>query len=248
MGGVVRNSQRSRHARIGEVDGGDGVGEQRRRVVRHAVGGEAALVAKEPHRGAGQELRGAAVLVDVVDVDEARVRERVTHDRHQQATLFVQRERLVRSLHRGRLERRRPHRLGGVGDVGDRHTGGLVLKLLNGLSWIEKRCVVVDARTTALIREPLHLEAAGRALVADELGVARVAVRRNFGCDPALHAWGGARTGPAVRPRSGGGRLRGRRGRHQEEDDERYKPGPHERIVTSAPQMRRSSSGRVARR
>jgi hypothetical protein len=97
--------QRVRLLRVGHVDRGDRLERGARRVERLAVGREAALVADAGDRAGRLQHRVSAVLADVVDRDDPRVRRRVSGHRGQQPALGVQVQRLVRRQHR-RLDER----------------------------------------------------------------------------------------------------------------------------------------------
>ena len=197
VGGVEADGQRAGQLRVREVDGGDVAGGQRGGVERVAVRREAALVAEDPDRRAALQRRGAAVLVEVVDVDDAGIDDRVAGHRGQQAALLVEHQRLVRGLHRGGGERRGLHRLGGIAHVEHGDAGRALGERLHVAREQQGR-VVVRALAPCLVLEAQRLVAAGGAVPADQRHVAVEAGRRAGG-HAALDAGLAARARPAVR-------------------------------------------------
>src|SRR5438270_6794939 len=95
VGGGVEDRQGNGELWVGEVDRRDVAVVERGRVEGLAVGGEPALVTQEADRQARLQRRVPAVLVHVVHVDHARVRDRVTGHSHEQAALRIEVQRLV---------------------------------------------------------------------------------------------------------------------------------------------------------
>ena len=102
---VVRGRDDHRQLRVGDVDRGDVARADRGRVERVAVGREAGLVAEDADRQRALQHRVAAVLVEVVEVDDPGIERGVAGDRGEQAAALVEQQRLVRGLHRGREQR-----------------------------------------------------------------------------------------------------------------------------------------------
>ena len=206
---VVRDRDDHRDLRVREVDGGDVAGRDRGRVERVAVGREAGLMAEDPDRQRALQHRVAAVLVEVVDVDDAGIDDRVARHRGEQPAPLVEQHGLVRGLHRGREQARRLHRLRRIAHVEHGDAGRALGQRLR-VGREQQRRVVVRALPPGLVLESQRLVAAGVAVVADEarvagepLGVAGGHAALDVGLRPAA--------GTAVRPRHRRGlrRLRG---------------------------------------
>jgi hypothetical protein len=169
----------------------------------------------------------AAVLTQVVQVDEARVGRRVPHVRGQQAPLGVEAERLVRREHRRRDQLRGAHWAGGVRHVEHEHARELFGPLYRERRK-QQRGVVDGALVARGIDVAEDLEPAAGAVMAHGLGVARVALRGAAASDvgvahPSLHSGLRTRTGPASRfgRRSGIGPRGGMHGTRASQRDQR---------------------------
>ena len=242
---VVRARDDHRQLRVGDVDRGDVARADRGRVEGVAVGREARLVAEDPDRQRALQRGVAAVLVEVVEVDDAGIERRVAGHRGEQAALLVEQHRLVRGLHRGREQARRLLRVRGVAHVEHRDAGRALGQRLR-VGREQQRRVVVRALVAGLVLEPQRLVAARVAVMADEARVAGEALGVAGG-----HAALDVGLGPASPARSSAAAP------ERAAPPARRSPRPSRRCRRSAaagrsdsgarPRARRSRAGRRAR-
>ena len=166
MAAFLADVQDLRCGRVGDVDREHVVGRRRGRPEGVAVGGEAGLVTEQRHPAlghgrepGGQDLRLAAVLGDVVDVEQARVGGERAGDRSQDAALLGDDQRLVWLEHGGGDQ---PCGLHGVRRVAHVQDDDPALDVTD-VGREEQRRVVVGALVAGVVDVAVDLEPADRA-------------------------------------------------------------------------------------